>query len=317
MAQHPNARLTPAGRMILVERIASGLPVAHASDMMGISRQTAHRWWSRYRQLGESGLVDRTSVPHRVPHRTDPELERRVVRLRRRHGWGPAVIAHHVGLPASTCWRILRRHGISRLRDLDPPTRRQIRRYEHDRPGSLVHVDIKKIGRVPDGGGWRVHGMENRGTKQKVGYEYVHAAVDDHSRLAYAEALPAEDGATCAAFWRRAAVFFAGHGIAVERVMTDNAFAYTRSREFARALAEAGVRRHVRIRPWRPQTNGKVERFNQTLKREWAYQRLYTSNTARAERLDRWLHEYNHHRFHHAVGGPPITRVNNLAACDT
>ena len=166
------------------------MPVAHAAQMMGISRQTAHRWWARYRQLGEAGLYDRPSIPRRRPHRTDPQLERRVVRLRRRHGWGPAVIAAHVGLPTSTCWRILRRYGISRLRDLDPPTRRRIRRYEHDRPGSLVHVDTKKIGRIPDGGGWRVHGRGNAGKRQRVGYEYVHAAVDDHSRLAYAETCP-------------------------------------------------------------------------------------------------------------------------------
>ena len=315
---HPNARLAPAGRKILVDRIAAGMPVAHAAEMMGISRQTAHRWWRRYRQLGEAGLHDRPSVPRRSPHRTDPALERRVVKLRRRHGWGPAVIAHHVGLPASTCWRILKRHGISRMRDLDPPTRRRIRRYEHDRPGSLVHVDIKKIGRIPDGGGWRAHGKAATSRdRQHVGYEYVHAAVDDHSRLAYAEVLPSENAAACAAFWRRAARFFADHGIVVERVMTDNAFAYVRSRDFAQALAETGVRRHVRTRPWRPQTNGKVERFNQTLKREWAYQRIYTSTAARTARLDRWLHEYNHHRFHHAVHGPPITRVNNVPVCDS
>ena len=231
-----------------------GYPIAHVAEMMGISRQTAHRWWRRYRQLGEAGLHDRTSRSRRSPHRTDPAIERRVVKLRRRHGWGPAVIAHHVGIPASTCWRILHRHGISRLRDLDPPTRRRIRRYEHDRPGSLVHVDIKKIGRIPEGGGWRAHGKAATSrNRQHVGYEYVHAAVDDHSRLAYAEALPSENAATCAAFWRRATAFFAAHGITVERVMTDNAFAYVRSREFAHALADTGVRRHLRTRPWRPQ----------------------------------------------------------------
>lgn len=314
---HPNARLTPAGRQVLVDRITAGMPVAHVADMMGISRQTAYRWWRRYRQLGRAGLHDRPSVPYRTPHRTPGHLERRVVRLRRRHGWSPAVIAHHTGVPASTCWRILRRHRISRMRDLDPPTRRRIRRYEHDRPGSLVHVDIKKLGRVPTGGGWRVHGMANRGVKQRVGYEHVHAAVDDHSRLAYAEVLPADDGATCAAFWRRAAAFFAAHGIHAQRVMTDNAFAYARSRAFAQALAETGVARHVRTRPYRPQTNGKVERFNLSLKREWAYVRAYDDNPARTRALDAWLHHYNHHRFHHAIGDSPITRVTNAAGCDT
>lgn len=316
VAQHPNARLTPTGRKILVERIAGGMPVAHVADQMGISRQTAYRWWRRWQTEGEAGLQDRPSRPGRTPHRTTAELERRVVRLRRRHNWGPAVIGHHVGLPASTCWRILRRYGVNRLRDLDPPTGVRIRRYEMDRPGELVHVDIKKIGRVPDGGGWRVHGRGNAGPRQKVGYEFVHAAVDDHSRLAYAEALPGEDGQTCAAFWRRATAWFAAHGITVEAVMTDNAFAYVNSRDFAKALADSGSR-HVRIRPRRPQTNGKVERFNQTLKREWAYVRVYTSNQQRAAALDDWLHHYNHHRFHHGAKGTPIARVTNAAACDT
>jgi transposase InsO family protein len=317
LVQHPNARLTPAGRKILVERIAAGMPAAHAADQMGISRQTAHRWWSRYRAEGQAGLHDRPSVPHHSPNRIDAELERRVVRLRRRHGWGPAVIAGHVGLPTSTCWRILKRHGISRLSDLDPPTRRPIRRYEHPHPGSLVHVDIKKIGRIRDGGGWRMLGREATSkARPQVGYEYVHAAVDDHSRLAYAEALPDHRGPTCAAFWRRAAAFFADHGIAAERVMTDNAFEYVNSVDFAAALADTGVRRHVRIRPFRPQTNGKVERFNQTLKREWAYQQLYTTNAARTLALDHFLHRYNHHRTHTAIGGPPIARVNNVPACD-
>ena len=316
MAQHPNARLTPTGRKILVQRIAGGMPVAHVADQMGVSRQTAYRWWRRWQAEGDAGLFDRPSVPRATPHRTSFELERRVVRLRRRHNWGPAVIGHHVGLPSSTCWRILRRYGVNRLRDLDPPTGVRIRRYEKDRPGELVHVDIKKIGRIPDGGGWRVHGRGNAGPKQQVGYEFVHAAVDDHSRLAYAEALPGEDGETCAAFLRRATAWFAGHGITVEAVMTDNAFAYVNSRAFARALADTGAK-HVRIRPRRPQTNGKVERFNQTLKREWAYVQPYTSNQQRADALDDWLHHYNHHRFHHGAKGTPIARVTNAAACDT
>ena len=316
MAQHPNARLTPAGRKILVDRIAAGMPVAHVADQMGVSRQTAYRWWRRWQAEGDAGLFDRPCRPHTTPHRTSPDLERRVVRLRRRHNWGPEVIGHHVGLPSSTCWRILKRHGVNRLRDLDPPTGRRIRRYEKDRPGELVHVDIKKIGRIPDGGGWRAHGRGNAGPSQKVGYEFVHAAVDDHSRLAYAEALPSESGEVCAAFWRRAATFFADHGIEVERVMTDNAFAYTRSVAFQDALEDTGVRRHVRIRPRRPQTNGKVERFNQTLKREWAYVQLYTSTDQRADALASWLHYYNHHRYHHGAKGLPITRVNNAAACD-
>lgn len=317
MAQHPNARLTPAGRKILIDRIRSGMPVAHAADQMGISRQTAYRWWRRWRDQGDAGLIDRPCRPHTTPHRTDAATERRVVRLRRRHNWGPAVIAHHVGLHTSTCWRILARHGVNRLRDLDPPTGVRIRRYERATPGELVHVDIKKIGRIPDGGGWRAHGRGNAGPAQRVGYEFVHAAVDDHSRLAYVEVLASENGVACAAFWRRAADFYASHGIAVERVMTDNALAYIRSTKFAKALTDTNVRRHVRIRPRRPQTNGKVERFNQTLKREWAYVTTYTSNDQRTAALDDWVHHYNHHRYHHGAKGTPIARVNNAAACDT
>lgn len=317
MAQHPNAKLTPRGRQILVERIAGGMPVAHVADQMGVSRQTAYRWWRRFQAEGTAGLVDRPCRPHTTPHRTDAAVERQVVRLRRRHNWGPAVIGHHLGLASSTCWRILARYGINRLTDLDPPTGQRIRRYEKDRPGQLIHVDIKKIGRIPDGGGWRAHGRGNAGPRQRVGYEFVHAAVDDHSRLAYAEVLTSESGQACAAFWRRAAAWFAEHDINVQAVMTDNAFAYTRSVAFAQALDDTGVTRHMRIKPRRPQTNGKVERFNQTLKREWAYTRLYTSTRQRTAALDTWLHWYNHHRYHHGTNTTPINRVNNAPACDS
>jgi transposase InsO family protein len=310
---HANARLTPAGRRILVRRIKTDpRPIAHIAQEMGISRATASRWWRRYRQLGEAGLVDRPSVPHRSPHRTPAHLEQRILRLRHRERLGPARIAARLGMPASTVHRVLVRHGLNRLVLLDRSTGRVIRRYEHPVPGDLVHVDIKKLGRIPSGGGHRAHGRRTGTPRGRgIGYDYVHAAVDDHSRLAYVELLADERDRTCAGFWRRAQAFFAGHNITVRRVLTDNGPGY-RSRAFAAALAEHQVG-HSWTRPYRPQTNGKVERFNRTLLEEWAYRRSYRSQTARARALPAWVHRYNHHRAHTALGGhPPINRVNNL-----
>jgi transposase InsO family protein len=310
---HANARLTPAGRRILVRRIETDpRPIAHIAQEMGISRATASRWWRHYRQLGEAGLVDRPSVPHRSPHRTPAHLEQRILRLRHRERLGPARIAARLGMPASTVHRVLVRHGLNRLVLLDRSTGRVIRRYEHPVPGDLVHVDIKKLGRIPSGGGHRAHGRRTGTPRGRgIGYDYVHAAVDDHSRLAYVELLADERDRTCAGFWRRAQAFFAGHNITVRRVLTDNGPGY-RSRAFAAALAEHQVG-HSWTRPYRPQTNGKVERFNRTLLEEWAYRRSYRSQTARARALPAWVHRYNHHRAHTALGGhPPINRVNNL-----
>jgi len=211
---------------------------------------------------------------------------------------------------------VLVRHGSNRLGWLDRPTGRPIRRYEHPQPGDLVHLDTKKLGRIPAGGGRRVHGRaagaaNRRADRGGGGYDYLHAAVDDHSRLAYVEVLGDERAQSCARFWRRAHHWFAVHGVTVARVLTDNGVGY-RSRLFGAALASTGVR-HQRTRPYRPQTNGKVERFNRTLLEEWAYRRLYRSNTARDRALQPWVHRYNMHRVHTALGGrPPISRVNNL-----
>jgi transposase InsO family protein len=311
---HANARLTPAGRLTLVGRIAAHprRPIAHIAHEMGISRATASRWWSRYQQLGEAGLVDRPSTPHRSPHRTPAQLEQRILRLRRRERLGPVRIAGRLGMPASTVYRVLVRHGLNRLAVMDRPTGRVIRRYEHPAPGDLIHVDIKKLGRIPLGGGHRAHGRRTGTPRGRgIGYDYVHAAVDDHSRLAYVELLADERDQTCAGFWRRAHEFFAGHHITVRRVLTDNGPGY-RSRAFAAALAEHQVA-HTWTRPYRPQTNGKVERFNRTLLQEWAYRRSYRSQGARTRALPGWVHRYNHHRAHTALGGyPPIHRVNNL-----
>ena len=223
--------------------------------------------------------------------------------------WGPARIAGRLGLVVSTVWRVLKRFGLSRLRDLDPPTGRIIR-YEKNVPGELVHVDIKKMGRIPEGGGWRVHGRAKRDQSQKVGYTYLHSAVDDHSRLAYSEFCPDEKGNTCIRFLQRARAWFAEHGIMIQAVMTDNGVGY-KSRVFADTLEAVDID-HLRIQPFRPQTNGKVERYQRTLTTEWAYATTWSSDQQRTDALDQWLHQYNHHRYHTAINGTPISRVNNL-----
>lgn len=309
---HANARLTPEGRRILCERIAGGRPAAHVAAEMGVSRTTAYRWWNRYRVEGEAGLFDRSSRPETCPHRTSPAVEGLVVELRRTRKLGPARIGMLLEMPASTVWRVLVRHGLNRLRWMDRPTGRVIRRYEKERPGELVHIDIKKLGRIPSGGGWRVHGRGNDGYGgySRAGYGYVHAAVDDHTRLAYVEPLDNEKAVTATGFTQRAIAWFAEHGITVQAVMTDNGPCY-QSRLFSDTLAAAGIE-HVRIRPYRPQTNGKVERFNRTLLDEWAYIRPYQSETERTNALAEWVHTYNHHRNHTAIGGPPINRATNL-----
>ncbi|MFF9607656.1 IS481 family transposase [Streptomyces sp. NPDC014684] len=311
---HRNARLTVFGRRLLVERVASGRPVAHVAAEMGISRATAHKWIHRWRREGEAGLADRSSRPHRAPHRTPAATEERVCKLRRERKLGPARIGPVLGLPASTVHRILIRHGLNRLAWLDRPTGAVIRHYERDHPGELIHVDVKKLGRIPDGGGHRVHGRAAGRPVRGLGFDYVHSAVDDHSRLAYSEIHSDEKVATCAGFLTRAAAFFHTHGITrIERVLTDNAWAYRKGLAWKAALADLGAAGKL-TRAYRPQTNGKVERFNRTLTEEWAYQRPYTTNDERTAALADFLHTYNHHRCHTALGGhPPITRVNNAA----
>jgi len=308
---HGNARLTPVGRLTLVLRIEAGRPVAHVAAEMGISRPTAYKWWRRWQVEGPEGLVDRSSRPHCCPRRSSPGLEAAIVDLRRELKQGPVRIGARLGVPASTVHRVLVRHGLNRLAWMDRPTGRVIRRYERARPGELVHVDVKKLGRVPDGGGWRVHGRDQRPNRKRgPGWDFIHTALDDHSRLAYSEVLPDERADTCVAFWQRARSFFADHGITISAVMTDNAKAYLCDR-FQTALAASGAR-HWAIPPYHPQIDGKVERFNRTLAEEWAYQQPWDNNTTRTAALDTWLHTYNHHRHHTAIGGPPITRVNDL-----
>jgi transposase InsO family protein len=313
---HANARLTPAGRLLLCRRIAAGRPVAHVAAEMGISRTCAYRWWARYQQHGPAGLVDRPSRAHHHPHQVPAAVEAEICRLRQARKLGPARISPLVGRPASTVHRVLVRYQLNRLAVLDRPTGRVIRRYERAQPGELVHLDVKKLGRLRPGGGHRVHGRDSAQHRARdrvggPGYDYVHAAVDDHSRLAYAEVLADERGDTCAGFLRRAGRFFAAHGVSVQRVLTDNAFAYRHSLAFRSVVAELGAVQRF-CRPYHPETNGKVERFNRTLLAEWAYVRAYASNGERTAALDGWLHLYNHHRAHTALGGqPPISRVNN------
>jgi transposase InsO family protein len=287
---------------------------------LGVSRQCASRWVSRYLAEGEAGLQDRSSRPHHCPTRTPAQVEARVLTARVQQRRGQDQIGPELGVAARTVSRILRRHQMPYLRELDPLTGQVIRaskttavRYERARPGELVHMDVKKIGRIPEGGGWRAHGRQAGSTardrRSTVGFDYVHSLVDDHSRLAYSEVLPDEKGPTCAGFLARAAGYFTQHGVTrIERVMTDNAWAYKHSlREIVAVLGA----RQVFIRPHCPWQNGKVERLNRTLQTEWAYRQVFTSNAERTAALAPWVEYYNTRRRHSALGGlPPISRLS-------
>ncbi|WP_091485777.1 IS481 family transposase [Microbacterium pygmaeum] len=315
---HANARLTPAGRLIMVQRIQSGRPVAHVAAEMGVSRTAAWRWWRRFRDAGVAGLQDRSSVAHAHPRRTGSCQETRVRIMRELTRRGPVFIGARLGMHASVVGRVLRRHQVPLLRDLDPVTgtvikasRRSANRYEHAHPGSLIHVDVKKLGRIPDGGGWRAHGRSEKVRGRGIGYDYVHAAIDDHSRLAYLEIHADERGTTCAGFLERAIAFYASLGVTVERVITDNAFAYRKSVAFRDVFTAHGIKQKF-IRPHCPWTNGKVERLNRTLATEWAYSQPWNSNADRAAALPAWLDHYNLDRAHLGIGGKtPIDRINN------
>jgi transposase InsO family protein len=324
---HRNAPLTETGRLRLARCVVDdGWPLRRAAERFQVSPSTAQRWADRYRCAGEAGMADRSSRPHHSPRRTPSRTERRIIKVRVLRRWGPARIAHLLHLNPSTVHRVLTRFGLARLTHLDRATGRTIRRYERERPGELVHVDIKKLGNIPDGGGHktlgRAAGGRNRSAhrdptrprkvhgRPNLGYSYLHTAVDDHSRLAYSEIHADEKRETAAGFWTRAQAFFAQAGITVERVLTDNGACY-KSHLWRDTLAAAGIA-HKRTRPYRPQTN-RNERFNRTLLDEWAYARPYQSEIERRNAFPQWLHTYNHHRGHTALGGqPPATRVPNL-----
>jgi transposase InsO family protein len=303
---------------LLVERVLiEGWSASAAAESMGVSAQTAYKWLRRYRQEGEAGLVDRSCRPHRSPRVSSARLIAQVRELRLSRRLGPHRIAYALGVARSTVYGILRRLGLNRLNAIDRPTR-EVVRYQRERPGELVHVDVKRLARLPEGGGWRALGraatVAHRHKKHKAGYDYLHVALDDRSRVAYIEVHADESGPTCTSFIDRALDYFAERRAPVVELMTDNAFAYTKTRALAALLEARGVR-HLLIEPGRPETNGKVERFNRTLIEEWAYLRLYRSNAERLSTLAHWVDAYNRRRPHTALGGssPMDALLNNLS----
>lgn len=313
---HRTAKLTPFGRRLLVERIVrDGWPAAIAAETVGVSRATAYKWVRRYRTEGIAGLADRSSRPRHRPRALGEREVRRILVARRRLRVGPHRLGPLLGHPRSTVYGVLRRHGASRLAHADRLTGAPLR-YVRDRPGELIHVDVKKLGRIPPGGGHRMLGQDAR-NHLRLGHDHLHVAIDDATRVAYVGVFADERAATTVAFVRDALAFFASLGVTVERVMTDNALTYTHSTGLAALLAGHGIR-HLRIRPRRPETNGKAERFIGTLQREWAYARLYRSNQERLDRLAGWLDSYNRRRPHAGLRGqtPMSVLVNKVEGND-
>jgi len=329
-ATHSNAALTPRARLRLGQLVIDhGWPIARAAERFDVSWKTAGKWAERYRDEGPNGMVDRSSARHHQAHRTGRRMVRRIVSLRRRHRLGPVAIGDLLGMPPSTVHAVLVRCRLNRLTHLDRATGEPIRRYEHERPGDLLHVDVKKLGKVPDGGGWRYvgreQGLRNRAAtslrtaapKSKyhhplIGTCYLHTVIDDHSRVAYVEAHGDETKETATAVLRNAVAWFAARGVTVRRVLSDNGGAY-RSHLWRDTCTELGITAK-RTRPYRPQTNGKIERFHRTLIEGWAFKTFYPSESDRLAALSPWLHQYNHHRPHSAIGKvAPITRLDNLA----
>ncbi len=324
---HANAALTPRARLRLARLIVEdGWPVARAAERFQVAWTTANRWASRYRLQGPAGMTDRSSRPHHSPRTTPAPVVRKIVHLRWRQRLGPIAIAAQVGVAPSTAHQILRRCRINRLARVDRATGEPVRRYEHPAPGDLLHVDVKKLGNIPDGGGWRfvgrVQGERNRAAtpgkprnahhNPQIGTAFVHTVLDDHSRVAYAEIHDDETAATATAVLRRAVSWFAARDVVVRRVLSDNGSAY-RAHLWRDTCTELGIT-PKRTRPYRPQTNGKIERFHRTMTEGWAFRRLYTGESQRRKALPSWLHEYNHHRPHTAIGGhPPISRFTNLS----
>jgi transposase InsO family protein len=329
-ATHANAALTPRARLRLGRLIVDhGWSPARAAERYDVSWRTAKKWADRYRDEGPAGMVDRSSAPRRQPNRTPAPVVRKIVHLRWKQRLGPVEIGDRLGMASSTVHAVLLRCGLNRLAHIDRATGEPIRRYEHEHPGDLIHVDVKKLGKVPDGGGWRYvgrqQGLRHRATtaartgapKSKyrqplIGTCYLHTVIDDHSRVAYVEARDDETKETSVDVLRNAVAWFDERGVTVHRVLSDNGGAY-RSFLWRDTCAELGIT-PKRTRPYRPQTNGKIERFHRTLTEGWAFKKFYNSESARIAALPAWIHQYNHHRPHSAIGkAPPITRLNNLA----
>ena len=323
---HANAELTPKARLRLARLIVDEhWAVSEAAKMFMVSWPTAKRWAVRYVEHGEAGMGDRSSRPHSCPSKTPEKVMRQIVALRWRKRLGPVQIAGRLNMPASTVHAVLVRCRVNRLRYLDRITGEPIRRYEHAYPGSMIHVDVTKFGNIPDGGGHRFvgrqQGVKNRAAtpdkprnvyrNPKMGTAYVHTVIDDNSRVAYAEICGDEKAITAIGVLQRAVAWFAARGVTVERVLSDNGSAY-RSHAWRDACAELDIK-HKRTRPYRPQTNGKIERFHRTLGDGWAYAHFYESEAARRAALPAWIHHYNHHRLHTAIGNKaPISRLTNL-----
>ena len=326
---HANAALTPKHRLRLARLIVEeGWPPSRAAEFFNVSWRTAAKWAQRYREEGPVGMVDRSSARHTQPAKTPPPVVRKIVHLRWKQRLGPVQIGARLAMPASTVHAVLVRCRLNRLTHIDRVTGEPARRYERSKPGELIHVDVTKFGNVPDGGGWRFLGKtqgdwNRRATRDrtgvkarkyhpKVGTCFVHTVIDDYSRVAYAECHDNETAATAAGVLSRAVAWFADRGVTVEGVLSDNGGAY-RSFLWRDTCEDLGIAMK-KTRPYRPQTNGKIERLHRTMSDGWAYKKLYSSENARRAALAGWLHQYNHHRPHSALGGrPPITRLDNLA----
>jgi transposase InsO family protein len=313
--------------------VDDGWKIPRAAERFDVSWKTAKKWADRYRDEGRDGMFDRSSRPHHQPNRTPARVVRKIVHLRWKQRLGPVEIADRLGMQSSTVYAVLVRCRLNRLTHIDRATGEPIRRYEHEKAGDLIHVDVKKLGRVPDGGGWRYvgrqQGEKNRSATARrtgapkskyhqplVGICYLHTVIDDHSRVAYVEAHDDETKETAAAVLRNAVAWFAERGVTVQRVLSDNGGAY-RSYLWRDTCAELGIAAK-RTRPYRPQTNGKVERFHRTLVEGWAFKKFYNSESARLAALPAWVHHYNHHRPHSAIGkAAPVTRLDNLAGHHT
>jgi len=333
-ATHANAALTPRARLRLARLIVEdGWPPARAAERYDVSWKTAAKWAARFRAEGRAGMTDRSSAPHRQPNKTPAPVVRKIVHLRWKQRLGPVEIGDRLGMPSSTVHAVLVRCRLNRLTHIDRATGEAIRRYEHEKPGDLIHVDVKKLGRVPDGGGWRYVGRQqgyrnrsatvgrtgvprNKWHNPLVGTCYLHTVIDDHSRVAYVEARDDETKETATDVLRNAVAWFAERGVTVTRVLSDNGSCY-KSNLWRETCADLGIT-PKKTRPYRPQTNGKIERFHRTLADGWAFKKFYNSESARLAALPAWVHEYNHHRPHSAIGkAAPITRLDNLAGHHT